>query len=137
MESRQKKSKVTIAILGVIMIILIFLLAAFLYFKNNQKSKVVEPIRTATEEKKETKKEMSASLFMVGDALIHSTIYMDAKTTDGSYDFKPMLEKIKPIASKYDLEYYNQETVLGGVELGLSNYPRFNSPYEVGDAFWF
>lgn len=135
MESRQKKSKVTIAILGVIMIILIFLLAAFLYFKNNQKSKVVEPIRTATEEKKETKKEMSASLFMVGDALIHSTIYMDAKTTDGSYDFKPMLEKIKPIASKYDLEYYNQETVLGGVELGLSNYPRFNSPYEVGDAF--
>ena len=50
MESRQKKSKVTIAILGVIMIILIFLLAAFLYFKNNQKSKVVEPIRTATEE---------------------------------------------------------------------------------------
>ena len=135
MESKQKKSKVTIAILGVIMIILIFLLAAFLYFKNNQKSKVVEPIRTATEEKKETKKEMSASLFMVGDALIHSTIYMDAKTTDGSYDFKPMLEKIKPIASKYDLEYYNQETVLGGVELGLSNYPRFNSPYEVGDAF--
>ena len=25
--------------------------------------------------------------------------------------------------------------MLGGTELGLSNYPRFNSPYEVGDAF--
>ena len=71
---------------------------------------------------------------MVGDALIHSTLYQDAKTNDG-YDFKPMLERIKPIASKYDLEYYNQETILGGEELGLSNYPRFNSPYEVGDAF--
>ncbi len=80
-------------------------------------------------------KEYNASLFMVGDALIHSAIYQDAKQADGSYDFKPMLEVIKPISSTYDLVYYNQETVLGGTELGLSNYPRFNSPYEVGDAF--
>ena len=34
-----------------------------------------------------------------------------------------------------DIKYYNQETILGGTELGLSSYPRFNSPYEVGDAF--
>lgn len=80
-------------------------------------------------------KEYNVSLFMVGDALIHSAIYQDAKQADGSYDFKPMLEVIKPISSTYDLVYYNQETVLGGTELGLSNYPRFNSPYEVGDAF--
>ena len=79
--------------------------------------------------------EYNLSVFMVGDALIHSCVYQDAKTSDGGYDFKPMLELIKPIASKYDLAYYNQETVLGGTELGLSNYPRFNSPYEVGDAF--
>ena len=44
------------------------------------------------------------------------------------------MELIKPIVSTYDLAFYNQETILGGVELGLSNYPRFNSPYEVGDA---
>jgi len=74
-------------------------------------------------------------LFMVGDALIHDSLYRDAKFSDGSYDFKPMLERIKPIASKYDLAYYNQETILGGPELGYSNYPRFNSPYEVGDGF--
>ena len=72
---------------------------------------------------------------MVGDALIHSAVYQDAKTGNGTYDFTPMLELIKPISSKYDLAYYNQETILGGTELGLSNYPRFNSPYEVGDAF--
>ena len=76
-----------------------------------------------------------ARMFMVGDALIHSCVYQDAKQADGSYDFKPMLEYLKPIASKYDIAYYNQETILGGTELGLSNYPRFNSPYEVGDAF--
>lgn len=86
-------------------------------------------------EKRKVPQESSLKLFMVGDALIHSAIYEDARQNDGSYDFKPMIEFIKPISSKYDLVYYNQETILGGEELGLSNYPMFNSPYEVGDAF--
>lgn len=84
---------------------------------------------------KKVPKEYQARLFMVGDALIHSALYQDAKQKDGSYDFKPMLDLIKPISSKYDLVYYNQETILGGESLGYSNYPRFNSPQEVGDAF--
>ena len=86
------------------------------------------------EEKKESK-DYKASIFMVGDALIHSTIYEDARGADGTYNFKPQLEAIKPISSKYDLAYYNQETILGGASLGYSNFPRFNSPTEVGDAF--
>lgn len=98
--------------------------------KEPVKEEKEEPIIDDTPQKEE----MSASLVMVGDALIHSAIYEDAY--DGtSYDFKPMLREIKPLLKDYDLKYYNQETILGGVELGLSNYPRFNSPYEVGDAF--
>ena len=80
-------------------------------------------------------KDYSLKLFMVGDALIHSGVYMDAEKPDGTYDFKPMLANLKPIISKYDLAYYNQETILGGKELGYSSYPMFNSPDEVGDAF--
>ncbi len=76
----------------------------------------------------------TASLVMVGDALIHGAVYEDAKTSNG-YDFKPMIARIKPIVQNYDLKYYNQETILGGASLGYSNYPRFNSPQEVGDAF--
>ena len=94
--------------------------------KDTNKKKVI---------KKEHRKEYKASLIMVGDALIHSNIYLDAKNEDGSYDFKPMLEYTKPIIEQYDLKYYNQETILGGKDLGLSSYPRFNSPTEVGDAF--
>jgi poly-gamma-glutamate synthesis protein (capsule biosynthesis protein) len=90
-------------------------------------------------EKKEVEvkvpQEYEVNLFMVGDALIHSCVYNDAKTGNGDYDFKPQIELIKEISSKYDLAYYNQETVLGGTELGLSNYPMFNSPQQVGDAF--
>ena len=74
------------------------------------------------------------NLFMVGDALIHESVYVDARKNDGSYGFKPMIDLIKPISSSYDLAYYNQETILGGKSIGLSHYPRFNSPQEVGDA---
>ena len=85
----------------------------------------------------DTRKVSEASMLMVGDALIHSTVYQTANRYANykGYDFKPMLKYIKEISKDYDLAYYNQETILGGTELGLSNYPLFNSPYEVGDAF--
>ena len=78
------------------------------------------------------------SLFMVGDALIHDAVYNDARTSiigeDGYnvYDFKHMFTEIKPLASSHDLAFYNQETIIGGKDLGLSNYPMFNSPEEIG-----
>lgn len=106
-----------------------------LFFDAHSKDEVIP---TPTMDVKPTKtpeeKVSKLSLIMVGDALIHSALYQDAKI-DGGYDFKPMLAQLKPIISSYDLAYYNQETILGGTELGLSTYPRFNSPYEVGDAF--
>ena len=86
--------------------------------------------------KEEKEKVYTASVITAGDNLIHSSIYKDANKNANynGYDFKPMYELIKPIVSKYDIKYYNQETILGGTELGLGDYPTFNSPYEVGDA---
>lgn len=74
------------------------------------------------------------SLFMVGDVLIHEAVYLDAKKDDGGYDFGGMFEYIKPIMSDYDLKYCNQESIIGGKNLGISGYPNFNSPDEIGDT---
>ncbi len=74
-----------------------------------------------------------ATLFMVGDALLHMTVTYDSEQYDGSYDYKHILERLKPLAESADLAYYNQETLLGGVELGLSGYPMFNGPQDWGD----
>ena len=81
-------------------------------------------------------KHYEASLIAVGDYLIHSSVYKDANrlANGDGYDFKPMISYIKEIVSNYDIAYYNQETILGGSKLGLSDYPTFNSPYEAGDA---
>ena len=96
----------------------------------NQKEGIEEEKNTSIDS---TEKIEKLSMVMVGDNLIHDKIYQYAKTNDG-YDFRPILKEIKPIVEKYDIAYYNQETILGGSEIGVSSYPAFNSPYEVGDA---
>lgn len=75
----------------------------------------------------------SIQIASIGDMLIHSRIYNDAETADG-YDFMPMLEQVEPYLSNLDIATANQETMIGGEAIGLSTYPRFNSPHEVGDA---
>lgn len=71
------------------------------------------------------------SIVMVGDALIHGAVYLDAKKSDGSYDFSSMFKMIKPIIQDYDLRYYNQESIIGGGK--PSHYPRLNSPKAIGE----
>ncbi|MBD8015974.1 MULTISPECIES: CapA family protein [Planococcus] len=75
----------------------------------------------------------SATLSAVGDILIHERVYKDALTEEG-YDFNPMLETVKPFMEQADITVANSESIIGGSEIGLSTYPAFNSPYEVGDA---
>ncbi|MCD8500583.1 MAG: CapA family protein [Bacillaceae bacterium] len=94
----------------------------------------LEPIEELEVEVEEVKKEItSATIAGVGDILIHESLNTDAYK-DGTFDFRPMLELVKPYLQNADLAFANQETMLGGVELGLTGYPRFNSPVEVGDA---
>lgn len=69
----------------------------------------------------------------VGDVLIHAPVYQDA--WDGSeYNFSPMFERVKSYLSAATITAANQESMIGGVEIGLSSYPSFNSPTEVGDT---
>lgn len=137
MSSRHKKRKLKKLPKVLLFILLICAIGFGSFYYLNRGSKDSTKKETKKEVKKEEKKAMDyeAKIFMVGDALIHWGVYNDALQSDGSYDFKPQLEYIKPISSKYDLAYYNQETVLGGTELGVSSYPRFNTPQEEGDAF--
>ena len=130
---RRVRERIRNIVLMILAFLLLFVLVVLFLKLNTSKKAKKDPVI----EKEDVKvpKIYEASVFMVGDALIHSNVYEDARGTDGSYDFKPMLEQIKPISIKYDLKYYNQETILGGATLGYSSYPRFNSPTEVGDAF--
>ena len=76
----------------------------------------------------------SVKLVAIGDILIHQPVYWDAVTPQGGYNFSSMFTKVKPFLEEADIAVANQETMIGGAELGLSGYPLFNSPYEIGDA---
>jgi poly-gamma-glutamate capsule biosynthesis protein CapA/YwtB (metallophosphatase superfamily) len=76
----------------------------------------------------------TATLSAVGDILIHDTVYEQAYQSNGTYDFSSMFELVKPYVGQAEIAVANQETMIGGADLGVSSYPSFNSPYEVGDA---
>lgn len=121
----------------IVVIILILLLIAylvFILFKDPDKQKSNDQKSIKTSEKKKVQKEKKMSLVAVGDCLIHGAVYMDARAGANSYDFSGMIELVGPEIKDYDLKYYNQETIIGGKKLGLSHYPTFNSPEEIGDA---
>ena len=122
MNKSKKKILFVLIIIGIILTAVIFLP------KTSNKKIEKKNVEKKVEESKTTK----ASLVMVGDALLHSSVYNDAYK-NGKYDFSSQLEFIKPIIQNYDLAFYNQETVLGGTEIGLSDYPSFNSPKEFGN----
>ena len=88
---------------------------------------------TAKEAKKKSK-ENELDLVMAGDVLLHLRLAYWSENGKGGYDFNPIFKLIKPIIKKADLAIVNQETILGGKELGVSGYPTFNGPYELGDA---
>ncbi len=76
----------------------------------------------------------SVTLTMVGDILLHTRIHDYSVQEDGIYNYDAIFANLTEEISAADLALVNQEVVLGGEELGISGYPSFNSPYEIGDA---
>src|SRR5690625_669345 len=72
------------------------------------------------------------TLAETGDILLHDRLYNKAKTKAGGYDFNEMLAEAKPLFKKEHLTIVNQESIIAGEEIGLSTFPHFNSPVEIG-----
>jgi len=101
--------------------------------KNVEKSKEIEN-ETTNKVVEEEPKEKRMSIIAVGDILIHESVYKDAYNWENdSYDFHYMFTDIESIIKEYDLKFCNQESAIGGKTLGISGYPSFNSPDEIGD----
>lgn len=76
----------------------------------------------------------SVTLKMVGDILLHTRILNYSRQEDTTYNFDTIFENVIEQIEEADIALVNQEVILGGTELGVSGYPQFNAPYEVGDA---
>lgn len=91
------------------------------------------PVQSAYSVNKDS--HVNLTLIAVGDNLIHGPIYRQAneRSNNSGFDFRPAYQQIASYLAEADLALMNQETPLGGTELGLSSYPQFNSPQELGE----
>ena len=142
-KKRRKKRKLKLGNIFIFLSLIVLFVLVGIYGKTkllksdtNINTNSLKNLVERKDKKEEKEKTYEATVITAGDNLIHSSVYKDANRLAGynGYDFKPMYELIKPIVSNYDIAYYNQESILGGTELGLSDYPTFNSPQETGDA---
>ncbi|MBH0171100.1 MAG: CapA family protein [Bacillota bacterium] len=128
-------------------VVVFFSTIAFIYMYNNADLQTVEEKKIPKQENRAEPQEIKTEpitpqpeekttdlkLAAIGDILIHDTVYNKAKTANG-YDFNRNFSLVKSYLSEPDITMANQETMIGGTQLGLSSYPSFNSPHEVGDA---
>ncbi len=124
--------KIVLIILLVLLIVLVSYLVINKFKSSDEKVKKDENKKELTITKEKEKASNTLSMVMVGDCLIHRFVYTDAKNSDGTYSFSKMFTLVAPLIKNHDLAFYNQESIIGGKALGLSAYPRFNSPEEIG-----
>ena len=127
-----KKKKCLIFLFLIILTVGIVILSKNQNNNDTEESKdsINEPTNQVVEE---VPKEKRMSLIAVGDILIHESVYKDALQVDGTYNFHKMFTEVEDTIKKYDLKFCNQESTIGGNTLGISGYPSFNSPNEIGD----
>jgi hypothetical protein len=68
------------------------------------------------------------SFVATGDWIAHDTINAQAKQPDGSYNYLPMIADLQPYMAKSDIRFCNDPILNGGKALGITGYPKFNSP---------
>ena len=130
MKKRKLKKSVIVFFISIVFIIVI--LIVFNNLNKNNSNKIDDNKVNNDVEEPITKKSKTMSLIAVGDVLIHESVYKDA-IEGNTYNFHKMFTEVEPIIKKYDLKYCNQESTIGGEALGISGYPSFNSPDEIGD----
>ncbi len=97
--------------------------------KSLQKQETITTSTTTTT-KGPVQKELS--LIMVGDMLLHTPVEESALQADGIYSYDAVFAHTKEEIAKADIAIANQEVIIGGKNLGVSGYPAFNAPFEMG-----
>ena len=90
---------------------------------------------TVTKDGVTGEKTSDATLTFTGDIMCHSYQYNEAyDASTGTYDFSHNFTDMKKYFDEADLVVGNLETVFAGADVGISDYPGFNSPDAFADA---
>lgn len=88
----------------------------------SEETEVTEPVYAGPE----------ISIIMVGDMLMHTPVEESAKQEDGTYSYDAIFANTVSAIQAADLAIVNQEVIIAGENYGVSGYPAFNAPFELG-----
>lgn len=111
----------------IVLFILICLVFGVLYIFKNEFGKKSEGENEIVEE---PSKEYNVSFTFAGNVLINSNMWNGTRTQEG-YDFNPVFEYVNDIMKKSDVNFYFEQSPLGGKDLGSSLMYNYNSPDEL------
>ena len=81
---------------------------------------------------------MNAKIAVTGDIMVHSYQYNEAYDAEtNTYDFMHNFTDVKKYFDSADYAIGNLETVFGGEDIGISDYPCFNTPDSFLDSLQF
>ena len=138
-----EKKRIKVLRLGFIVIIILaiacFVLVGSDILKNTETKPVIAPTEQTTTQPEtepspqptEQPQDQTVNLIAVGDNLFHQSLIDDGST---KADYLGYYSPVSAFIADADIAFVNQETVIGGNELGLTGYPNFNTPTEVGEA---
>lgn len=72
------------------------------------------------------------SIIMVGDMLMHTPVEESSLQEDGTYSYDAIFANTVSEIQAADLAIVNQEVIIAGESMGVSGYPAFNAPFELG-----
>ena len=131
---RRKRAKKILTIMSVFLVIIVAALTVA-GMTINKKVQETNQKKAAKElQIKREKAKVEVSISMVGDVLMHNPTLKSGLQEDGSYNYDHLFKNVKKHMENTDISLANQEVILGGNDLGISAYPAFNAPQELGDS---
>lgn len=131
---RKKRIRKTPIIVVLLFICLVFGSLYFFkgYFQKESSGKPTELEKTNEEQT------YSTSFTLAGNVLLNKEMWYDARNDEGKYDFSNMFDYLNDIMKKSNINFYTEESVIGGSALGTTDFVNgayaYNAPEELGDA---
>ncbi|MBC7582099.1 CapA family protein [Aeromicrobium sp.] len=127
---RRRPSKKISVLVG--LVLLIGIVAAFALTTRSSdvpapKAAVKPAVKTSVPD------QSSINFIATGDWIAHDSVNAAAKQADGSYDYLPMVSDFRALFKKSDIRFCNDPILNGGQSLGITGYPKFNSPTDFVD----
>ena len=125
-----KRSKLFIGI--IILVVFVVAVVGVVYATKKAKAPVTASLTAVkvNSQPNTTTNNGSIRLIATGDWIAHDSVNAAAKQADGTYNYMPLVSDFIPVLKTADIRFCNDPILNGGESLGITGYPKFNSPTE-------